>query len=70
MEIETWDSRKEKLPTGECKNMECNSHSIDLFNHDLYYNVLVFDVHNSCHGCPLRSHEGGAKDDAQIAGFH
>ena len=46
------------------------SHNISLFDQGFHNNVLVFDVDNGCHGFPLRPHEGGAKDHAQITGLH
>ena len=49
---------------------EWGAHSINLFNHDLHNDVLVFDVDDGCHGFPLRPHEGGAKDHTQITGLH
>ena len=51
-------------------NGEWNSHCISLFNHDLHYDVLVLDVDDGCHGLTLWPHERGAKDHAQITGFH
>ena len=54
----------------EVVNEVSESHGISLFNHDFHNDVLVFDVDNGCHGLPLWSHEGGAKDHAQITGLH
>ena len=45
-------------------------HCINLFNHYLHYNVLVFDVYDGCHGFSLGSHEGRSKDHAQITCLH
>ena len=52
------------------KNAVCGSHRINFLNHDLHNYVLILDVDNGCHGFTLRPHEGGAKDHAQITGFH